>query len=105
MGGVSSPAGAVLPPPSPNQFPLNQGGIETVKAKAAKKVAKPTPTIVAKGDALKRQIADLESESAPAPDPVELISLSQQWRQGDAAQKCAVLSALWERIEIRNPTW
>jgi acyl-CoA reductase-like NAD-dependent aldehyde dehydrogenase len=31
-----------------------------------------------------------------------LITLGQQWQQGDAAQRNAVLSALWERIEVRN---
>lgn len=56
----------------------------------------------AKGDKLRAEIAALESESAAPVDPVELITLGQQWQQGDAAQKCAVLSALWERIEIRD---
>jgi hypothetical protein len=55
-----------------------------------------------KGDKLRAEIAALESESAAPVDPVELITLGQQWKQGDAAQRCAVLSALWERIEIRD---
>jgi len=56
----------------------------------------------AKGDKLRAEIAALESESAPAVDPVELITLGQQWGTGDAVQRAAVLRALWERIEIRD---
>ncbi len=56
----------------------------------------------AKGDKLRAEIAALESETAAPVDPVELITLGQQWTKGDAAQRNTVLSALWERIETRD---
>ncbi len=56
----------------------------------------------AKGDKLRAEIAALESESAAPVDPIEQITLGQQWMKGDAVQRNAVLSALWERIEVRD---
>src|SRR5438876_12239441 len=55
-----------------------------------------------KGAKLRAEIAALESEAAAPVDPIELLTLGQQWRNGDAAQRAAVLHALWERIEIRD---
>ncbi len=50
---------------------------------------------------LKAQIKTLEEPPVKAVDPRELLTLGQQWRKGDAAQRNIVLKALWERIEIR----
>src|SRR5947208_5452415 len=55
-----------------------------------------------KGDKMRAEIAALESEAAAPVDAIELLTLGQQWREGDAAQRAAVLHALWERIEIRD---
>jgi len=55
-----------------------------------------------KGDKMCAEIAALESEAAAPVDAIELLTLGQQWREGDAAQRAAVLHALWERIEIRD---
>ncbi len=54
-----------------------------------------------KGATLRGEIARLEAESAAPVDPVELLTLGQQWDSGDVTQRAAVLNALWQRIEIR----
>lgn len=56
----------------------------------------------AKGDKLRAEIHTLEASTAAPVDPVELLTLCQQWQTGDAAQRAAVLAALWERIEVRG---
>lgn len=50
---------------------------------------------------LRGEIARLEAETAAPVDPLELVTLGQQWESGDVTQRAAVLNALWERIEVR----
>ncbi len=49
---------------------------------------------------LKAQIKALEEQPVKAVDPRELLTLGQQWRKGDAAERNTVLKAMWERIEV-----
>lgn len=51
---------------------------------------------------LRAEIQALEAETAAPVNPVELLTLGQQWRSGDVVQRAAVLNALWQRIEVRN---
>ena len=51
---------------------------------------------------LGRQRDAYAAMAADEPDPRELVTLAGQWRTGDAAQRRAVLGALFEKIHVRN---
>jgi len=60
----------------------------------------------AKFDAEKARLERLDAEYAeqatPLPDKDELMTISQQWEKGDVAQRWGVLSALFERIVVKE---